>query len=301
MAMATTAGGTPRVPGRLDPDSAQWLRALTATGPEREAGVARLHDLLLRIAATEVRRRGPVHHIVGPELDDLAHQAAADALLAITGKLDRFRGDSRFTTWAYKFVIFEVSAKLGRHFWRTPGVRLDAQDWERLPDRLGFGPAERAEQRELVAAVRSAIEQELTPRQREIFVAIAVNGVPLDALVAEFGSSRGAIYKTMFDARRKLRAALVAGGYLDDTVRRPMTGWSELDHFLRSDPRDVGCEQAMRMLHAYVDLVAQNAAAARRYPGIAAHLDACGPCTEDFHALLATVTRTEDGRTEHAG
>jgi RNA polymerase sigma-70 factor (ECF subfamily) len=67
-----------------------------------------------------------------------------------------------------------------------------------------------------------AVEEELTPRQRQIFVAIVVAGVPLDALVAEFGSSRGAIYKTMFDARRKLRAALVANGYLDhDTARHP--------------------------------------------------------------------------------
>jgi RNA polymerase sigma-70 factor (ECF subfamily) len=217
-----TTGPDGSVPAGLDPDSAGWLRVLTGTGPEREAGLARLHDLLLRIAMAEVRRRGGAYRIAGPELDDLAYQAAADALLAITGKLGQFRGDSRFTTWAYKFVIFEVSAKLGRHFWRIPGVRLDAQDWEQLPDRFGFEPAQEAEWRDLLAAVRAAVEEELTPRQRQIFVAIVVAGVPLDALVAELGSSRGAIYKTMFDARRKLRAALVANGYLDhDTARRP--------------------------------------------------------------------------------
>ena len=210
------------IPAGLDPDSTVWLRVLTGTGPEREAGLARLHDMLVRIAMTELRRRSAVHRIAGPELDDLAYQAAADALLAITGKLGQFRGESRFTTWAYKFVIFEVSAKLGRHFWRTPGVRLDAQDWERLPDRFGFQPAQEAEWRDLLAAVGTAVEEELTERQRQVFVAIVVAGVPLDALVAELGSSRGAIYKTMFDARRKLRAALVANGYLDhDTARRP--------------------------------------------------------------------------------
>jgi RNA polymerase sigma-70 factor (ECF subfamily) len=203
------------MPVGLDPDSAAWLGVLTGTGPEREAGLARLHDLLVRIAMTEARRRAAAHRIAGPELDDLAYQAAADALLAITGKLGQFRGESRFTTWAYKFVVFEVSAKIGRHFWRTPGVRLDAQDWERLPDRLGFEPARQAEWRELLTAVRTAVEEELTPRQRHIFVAIAVAGIPLDALAAELGLSRGAIYKTMFDARRKLRAALVANGYLD--------------------------------------------------------------------------------------
>lgn len=115
-----------------------------------------------------------------------------------------------------------MSAKLGRHLWRTPGVRLDTQDWDRLPHRFGLEPTQQAEWRELLATVRTAVEDELTPRQREVFVAVVVAGVPLDALVAELGSSRGAIYKTMFDARRKLRAALVANGYLDaDTARRP--------------------------------------------------------------------------------
>ncbi len=206
----------------LDPESAEWLSVLTATDPRREAGLARLHEMLLRIAAGEVRRRGPARRLVGPELDDLAHQAAADALVAIIAKLPQFRGESRFTTWAYKFVILEVSAKLARHFWRTPDVRLDPQDWERLPDRFGRQPAERAEWHDLIAAVRTAVEEELTPRQREVFVAIVLHGVPLDALVARLGTSRGAIYKTIFDARRKLRAVLAANGYLDnDTGRRP--------------------------------------------------------------------------------
>jgi RNA polymerase sigma-70 factor, ECF subfamily len=87
-----------------------------------------LHGTLVRIAQGEVCRRGPRLRVTGPELDDLAYQAAADALVAITGKLGQFRGESRFTTWAYKFVIFEVSAKIGRHFWRPPGVPLDAED-----------------------------------------------------------------------------------------------------------------------------------------------------------------------------
>jgi hypothetical protein len=131
-------GGTPAA--RLDPESAEWLRVLACTGSQREAGLARLHEMLVRIAHREVRRRGPRLHIAGPELEDLAYQAAADALVAITGKVGQFRGESRFTTWAYKFVIFEVSAKIGRHFWRNPGVPFDAEDWERLPDRFGFDP-----------------------------------------------------------------------------------------------------------------------------------------------------------------
>jgi len=130
------------VPG-LDPDSAEWLRVLADTGPPREAALARLHEMLVRIARTEVGRRAPRLRLAGPELDDLAHQAAADALIAITGKLGQFRGESRFTTWAYKFVVFEVSAKIGRHFWRHPEVPLEAEGWDRLPGRFGFDPPRR--------------------------------------------------------------------------------------------------------------------------------------------------------------
>jgi len=205
----------------LDADSAEWPRALACTGPRREEALAQLHGLLVRIAQKEVARRGPRLQLTGPELDDLAYQAAADALVAITSKLGQFRGESRFTTWAYKFVMFEVSAKIGRHFWRHPSVRLDAEGWERLPDRFGFDPAQQAEWRDLLAALHRAVAEKLTARQRRIFVAIVLNNVPLDALVIELASNRNAIYQTLFDARRKLRAALAADGYIgDDGWRR---------------------------------------------------------------------------------
>lgn len=193
-----------------------WVRALSADGAERERAAARLHEVLLRVARSEIRRRGGQLRISGPELDDLAHQAAADAVVTIMAKVGEFRGESRFTTWACKFVIFEVSGKLGRHFWRHPGVPLEAGDWDRLPDRLGLDPARETEWRDLVRALRRAIGQDLTDRQRRVFTALILHDVPLDALVIELGSTRNAIYKTMFDARRKLRASLVANGYLDE-------------------------------------------------------------------------------------
>ena len=205
----------------FDPDSRQWIQALSSTGAQREAELARLHELLLRIARSELRRRGGQLKISGPELDDLAYQATADALLAIVGKLGEFRGESRFTTWAYKFVVFEVSAKIGRHFWRHPTAAWDAEDWDRLPDRFGLEPDREAERQDLAGAVRRAVDEHLTPRQRHVFVAIVLNGVPLDALAIDLGSSRNAIYKTMFDARRKLRAVLAANGYLDDETSGP--------------------------------------------------------------------------------
>ena len=213
-------GGIVPSPG-LDPDSEQWIQTLRSIGAQRDAGLARLHELLLRIARSELHRRGDQFQIAGPELDDLAYQATADALVAIVSKLGDFRGESRFTTWAYKFVVFEVSAKIGRHFWRHPAGRWDAEDWDRLPDRFGLEPAREAEHKDLAGAVRRAVDEQLTARQRRIFVALVLNGVPLDALAIELGSTRNAIYKTMFDARRKLRAALAAHGYLDQETSRP--------------------------------------------------------------------------------
>src|SRR5690349_14457102 len=175
------ADQTPVTAAGLDPGSAWWLGVLAETGPRREAARARLHELLVRVGRAEAARRGPRVRITGPELDDLACQAPAGALMAVTGKLGQFRGESRFTTWACKFAIFEVSAKIGRHFWRHPGVPLDAGDWDRLPDRFGADPAQEAEWRDLAAALRRAVDEVLTPRQRQVFVAIVLNGVPLDA------------------------------------------------------------------------------------------------------------------------
>lgn len=198
-----------------DDDGAEWVRALAGAGREHEAAVARLHSMLLRVSRSELGRRSARVPIAGPELDDLAQQAADDATVAVLAKLATFRGESRFTTWVYKFAVFEVSAKLGRHTWRSGQVALDAEQWERLPDRLGPGPADEAEAAELAAAVRRAVD-ELTAHQRRLFIAVVVDGVPLDALVAALGTNRNAIYKTVFDARRKIRQYLVAHGHVQE-------------------------------------------------------------------------------------
>lgn len=203
----------------LDPVSAEWIGALTGTASERHDGQVRLHGMLARVALHEMRRRrAGSSWLGGVELEDLAYQAAADAMIAILGKLQTFRGESRFTTWAYRFVVLEVSAKLGRHYWTLhPPAVLEAQDWERLVDRLGTDPGEQAERAELARAVRRAVDQVLTAHQRRVFTAIVVNGVPLDAVVARLGTNRNAVYKTIFDARRKIRAYLAANGYLDQS------------------------------------------------------------------------------------
>lgn len=202
----------------FDDASAAWVSGLGCEGTERETAIENLHALLLRIARVEAARRAGLNGIAGVELDDLAHQAAADACLSIVREVGEFRGDSKFTTWAYKFVIYEVSSKFSRHAWRRDDVQLAEDSWERLPGRLGTDPEDIAGSRELVTAVRRAVEEELTPHQRRIFVAIVLNATPLDVLTAELGSNRNAIYKTLFDARRKLRANLVTYGYITSTV-----------------------------------------------------------------------------------
>jgi RNA polymerase sigma-70 factor (ECF subfamily) len=199
----------------VDADSAKWISRLRAEPRVRDAAVGDLHALLLRAARTELARRAPRSDISGPEFDDLAHQAAADALLAILRRLDTFRGDSRFSTWAYKFAILEVSSKLGRHVWSRPTLFLDAEQWDQLPQRFGVTPDKAAEAADLRDAVRGVVNASLTAKQREVFVALVVDGIPLDALVARMQSDRNAIYKLMFDARHKIRAALVTDGYLD--------------------------------------------------------------------------------------
>jgi RNA polymerase sigma-70 factor, ECF subfamily len=207
---------------RADDETQKWLANLDGTSRTREDALRRLHDLLLRVAYSELRRRaGRAYSVTGPEVDDLAHQAADDALVAITAKLPEFRGESRFTTWAFKFAVLEVSSKLGRHFWQRPSVPFEKEDWERLPDRFGVDPSDHALRLELISALRRAVDEALTAHQRQIFVAIMVDGVPLDALALKLGSNRNAIYKTMYEARQRLRAALAANGYLATAKMAP--------------------------------------------------------------------------------
>ena len=174
--------------------------------------MAAVHALLLRVARHEVARRAGSLQIRGPELGDVAQQATDDALMAIRTKVTGFRGDSRFTTWAYRFVMFEVSTKMGRHFWRDRRASMDEEAWERLPDLLANSPDLHSIQRDLFAALRRAIDEDLTLLQRRVFIAIALNEVPMDAFARELGASRNAVYKSLFNARRKLRANLGAAG-----------------------------------------------------------------------------------------
>lgn len=203
----------------FDAESREWLRALHAEDGTRDAAIARLHALLLRAAHFEVnRRRSTLPHLRGNELEDIAEEAAADALMSVLRRLDDFRGASRFTTWAYKFALLEAAVKLRKRAWQGREIPLEPEGWDAFSS-ASLGPAAASEQNELLRAVQEAIAEVLTPHQRSVLVGLAVNGVPIDVLADRLNTNRGALYKTLHDARRKLRAHLLERGFaLDDRL-----------------------------------------------------------------------------------
>jgi RNA polymerase sigma-70 factor (ECF subfamily) len=205
-------------PERAEADSQAWLEALRRAGSEREEAIGRLHELLLRATRFEVsRRREALSHVRGEDLDDLALQAADDALVAVLAKLDDYRGESRFTTWAYKFGLLEAGVRLRRRAWQEREVVLEPEVWPLLAD-VDKGPEGNAEMGELMGAMTDSIDLCLTAHQREVLVALALNGVPIDVLADRLNTTRGALYKTLHDARRKLRADLAKRGFTLDSI-----------------------------------------------------------------------------------
>jgi RNA polymerase sigma-70 factor (ECF subfamily) len=197
----------------LDRESAEWVRDLQGNGGPHEEAIGRLHALLLRVARGEAsRRRASLPSRAIEEVDDLCVQAASDALMAVLAKLDTYRGTARFTTWACKFAIYETSTRLRRHAWRQRKVELDHAIWDRLPD-TAPPVLRQIENEQLMSALRRAVAEQLTERQRLVFESVTVNDVPIDVLAERLGTSRGAIYKLLHDARRKLRRALIEKGH----------------------------------------------------------------------------------------
>ena len=194
----------PGVPGP-DVESRKWVRSLRAEGAVRDEAIARLHALLLRAASFEVARRRPaLPYLRGDDLDDIANQAADDALVSVLRRLDDYRGASRFTTWVYKFALLEAAVKLRTRAWQGREVPLEPESWTVFAS-AGLAPEEELEQTELMATLQRAVNELLTPHQRSVLVALALNGVPIDVLAERLGTTRGALYKTLHDARRKLR------------------------------------------------------------------------------------------------
>jgi RNA polymerase sigma-70 factor (ECF subfamily) len=192
---------------RLDAESRVWWSRLHGRGAVRDRAIAELYERLRREAGFHLRLRASrLACISSAEVDDLAAHAASDALLAVLRKLETYRGDSQFWTWARRFAQLEASVCIRR---RLRHERLvDHFDWETTVADPRGSPQELIEIREQLQELGELICGALTANQRTVLVAVTLNGVAPASLAAELRTSRGAIYKTLHDARRKLAAEL---------------------------------------------------------------------------------------------
>lgn len=196
----------------------EWLRALGTRGAEQAAAIAELRALLLRAAKYSFKR---THYALSrldrAEILQLAEDSAQDALLAVLKHLDEFRGESKFTTWAYKFAVNFALTRARKETWRRVSLDelLEESELPELPfaDESGaMDPVRAAWQAEVWGVVREVIEGELTDRQRQVLRLMVFDDVPMDEVAEYFKTNRNALYKLLHDARRRLKARLEARG-----------------------------------------------------------------------------------------
>ena len=195
-----------------DAGSLAWITRLSPQSSERAAAVDDLRALLLRASRFEVgRRRAALPSLDHDDREELAQRCADDALSAVLGKLDQFRGDSRFTTWANKFALLEAAIKVRRLAWEGHEIPVAPERLSWLVATDSMGPPPPGTTR-LFTALQEAIEHELTPHAREVLLSLTLNNVPVDVLAERLNTTRGALYETLHDARRQLRVTLAARG-----------------------------------------------------------------------------------------
>jgi len=202
----------------------EWIQALGGRGEAQAAALHELRLILVRAARFALRRGQARTGRRGTfDVDQLAEDCAQNALVAILDRLPDFRGDSRFTTWAYKFAINMALVAGRREAWKP--VSLDAlleqagpSTWRLEADAHSGDPEQAARRGEAWKVIQEVIETELSERQRQALKAIVIDEVPLDELVRHWGSSRNAVYKLLHDARWKLKARLEARGFAPGEV-----------------------------------------------------------------------------------
>jgi RNA polymerase sigma-70 factor, ECF subfamily len=275
----------------LDPESRAWVDGLRSHGTATRDFTARLQGLLERAAHHEATRRSEFAVLPDVAVDQIAQPAAAAALSAIIADLDGYRGESRFTTWASKFAIIQVSASIGHALRGARTMPFDRANWNSLPDRLGLRPDKQADWGELLAALYRAVDATLSDQQRTAFVCIALSDVQADTLAAELGSDRNALYKALFEARRRLRGSLTADGYIGHpSFDAVASGPRWLDELLTADMGDAGCEFTLEVLDRYVEAQLSEQDTRLRFSGVTAHLRGCRACREDHAGLLIAAS-----------
>lgn len=199
----------------------EWLHDLNASGAVQEAAIADLRELLLRAALYFFSRNpGDFQGLNQDEITQRAEDSAQDALIAVMNRLSDFRGDSKFTTWVYKFAINIAMMAARRERWK--GVSLDEIaaseesnffEWMLQDKSDGNAPEQSAMQGEIQGVLREVIEHELTEKQRRVLFMMVFNDVPMDEVVRHLDTNRNAVYKLLHDARRKLKSGLQARGF----------------------------------------------------------------------------------------
>ncbi|GAA3750166.1 RNA polymerase sigma factor [Leifsonia bigeumensis] len=195
----------------------EWMRRLTTTGRVREDAIGHLRELMLRAAGHQVHRMHGVDRIGAARVEEVVHAAADEATLVVLSRLDTFEGRSRFTTWAFKFGVLHARVEMRRLVWRDREIQLD--DSFDIPTPVDDAPEATAEVNDLHQAVRRGLAEALTQHQRRIATALLIDEVPIDVLAERLGTSRGALYKTLHESRKKLRVYLEARGLLDADSR----------------------------------------------------------------------------------
>lgn len=192
--------------------NSEWLAALSAGGQIQERAFGELR-LLLRRAILNFLSRKKSLTVYFVDCEDLAEDCAQESACAIQSKLDQFRGDSQFTTWAYAIAIRVALSELRRRRWRTAAIE-EARLGDAMPQWPidNPGPERTLEQQQAWSLLRELIETSLTPLQRKALIAHAFQEMPLDLVAEWLGTNRNSLYKLIHDARKRLKAALRARG-----------------------------------------------------------------------------------------
>lgn len=196
---------------RPTPARDEWVVRLTGTGPERELALAELHQLMIRAARHQISRMPSAVALGAARREEAAHSAADEATLAVLDKVHTFEGRSRFTTWAYKFAILQANVEVRRASWREREVDFEAVAEPSEPH--ANSPEAHVEGSDLAQAVRRGLDEALTPHQRRVAQALIIDEVPIDVLAERMDTNRNALYKTLHDVRKRLRAHLNANGF----------------------------------------------------------------------------------------
>ena len=203
----------------------EWLRSLRADGIEQEDALKDLREKLLHgMRAYLSEDRSYRSALSSDEATQIIEDCAQDALLTIRAKIDTFRGESRFTTWATTVAIRLLLAQLRRRRWTRLAIEYPGFG-QNFPDgpieALQFGNPEMAlQQTEFWRMLKTIVEQDLTSRQRFVLIASAFQGMPLDIIAERLETSRDNVYKVLHDARKKLKGCLSKRGLTQEEILR---------------------------------------------------------------------------------